>query len=56
MHVRFDLTDVEVSLWVALGRFAGTDPDTDVVHDEPDLSVVDDPGVEPDAVVRGERR
>lgn len=51
-HVRFDLTDVDTSVWVSLGRFSGTDPDTDVVHDEDDLAVVDAPGAEPDAVIR----
>lgn len=50
-HVRFDLTDVDVSLWVSLGRFTGTDPDGGVERDEPDLSVVEDPHVEPAAVV-----
>ncbi|CAN5467439.1 maleylpyruvate isomerase N-terminal domain-containing protein [soil metagenome] len=51
-HAHFDLTDVGTSLWVSIGRFDGKDPDTDVVHDEPDLSVVDDPGTEPDVLVR----
>ncbi|CAN5439253.1 maleylpyruvate isomerase family mycothiol-dependent enzyme [soil metagenome] len=51
-RVRLDLTDVGESLWVALGRFTGKDPDTDTVYDEPDLSVVDDPGVEPAVVIR----
>lgn len=50
-HVRLDLTDVDVSLWVSLGRFTGTDPDDGVDRDEPDLSVVEDPLVEPAAVV-----
>ncbi|MGA8848161.1 MAG: maleylpyruvate isomerase family mycothiol-dependent enzyme [Nocardioides sp.] len=50
-HVRFDLTDVGVSLWVSLGRFTGVDPDGSVERDEADLSVVEDPQVEPSAVV-----
>ena len=51
-HVRFDLTDVDTSVWVSLGRFSGKDPDTDVVHDEDDLAVVDAPGNDPAAVIR----
>lgn len=50
--VRLDLTDLDVSFWVALGQFSGKDPDTDIVHDEPDLSVVDDPGTDPAVLVR----
>ncbi len=50
-HVRLDLTDVDLSLWVSLGRFTGTDPDDGVARDEADLSVVEDPGVEPAAVL-----
>lgn len=50
--VRLDLTDADLSLWVALGRFTGKDPDTDVVHDEPDLAVTPDPGAAPAAVLR----
>ncbi len=51
--VRVDLSDVDVSLWVELGRFTGTEPDSGVERDEADLAVVGDPGVEPDVVVRG---
>ncbi|HWM75334.1 MAG TPA: maleylpyruvate isomerase N-terminal domain-containing protein [Nocardioides sp.] len=51
--LRFDLTDVEESVWVRLGRFTGTDPDDGKTYDEPDLSVVSDPVADPDAVVAG---
>jgi len=51
--VRFDLTDAGESVWVRLGRFTGTDPDTGKSHDEDDLAVVEDPGTEPDVVVDG---
>jgi uncharacterized protein (TIGR03083 family) len=49
-YVRFDMSDVDESVWVQLGRFSGTDPDG-VSHEEEDLHVVADPGQEPDAVV-----
>lgn len=53
-HVRFDLADTGESIWVQLGTFSGTDPDSDVSYvDEPDIAVVTAPGVEPDAVVSG---
>jgi len=52
-HVRVDLVDLDHTIWVALGRFDGKDPDTDVVHDEDDLSVVPDPGIEASATLRG---
>jgi uncharacterized protein (TIGR03083 family) len=55
-RVRVDLTDVEVSLSVSLGRFTGTDPESGTSYDEDGLEVVDDPGTvpdEPDAVVSG---
>jgi len=52
--VRFDLTDVSESLWVRLGTFTGTDPDSGTTYaDEPDIDHVPDPGAEPDAVVSG---
>jgi uncharacterized protein (TIGR03083 family) len=51
-YVRLDLTDTGDHVWVQLGRFHGTDPDG-LVHDEDDLHVVTDPGVEPDAVISG---
>jgi uncharacterized protein (TIGR03083 family) len=51
--VRVDTTDTGESVWVQLGQFTGSDPATDVSHDEPDISVVPDPGTEPDAVVAG---
>jgi uncharacterized protein (TIGR03083 family) len=51
--VRVDLTDVDVALHVALGRFTGTDPRSGSVHDEDDLAVVDPPAGDPAATVRG---
>lgn len=51
-HVRIDLTDTGDSVWVQLGRFRGTSPDG-LERDEDDLHVVPDPGLEPDAVIRG---
>ena len=50
--VRIDLTDTGDTIWVQLGRFHGTDPDG-IDHAEDDISVVPDPGVEPDAVISG---
>jgi len=52
-HVRVDTTDTATSVWVQIGRFRGTDPSDGVHHDEDDIHVVADPGVEPDAVVEG---
>ena len=52
-HVRVDLSDTGEQLWVQLGRFTGTDPDDGVEHDLDDISVVEDPGVEADAVLSG---
>jgi uncharacterized protein (TIGR03083 family) len=52
-YIRVDLTDVGASTWVQLGQFTGTDPDSGTAYDEGDISVVDDPGVEPDATVEG---
>jgi uncharacterized protein (TIGR03083 family) len=52
-YVRVDLTDADTSIWVQLGRFTGTDPDSGRSHDEDDIGVVDDPGTEPDATVAG---
>ncbi|MGA8247766.1 MAG: maleylpyruvate isomerase N-terminal domain-containing protein [Nocardioides sp.] len=51
-YLRLDLTDTGDQVWVQLGRFHGTDDDG-VPHDEDDLHVVADPGVEPDAVISG---
>ena len=52
-YVRVDTTDTGASTWVQLGRFTGTDPSDGTTYDEEDISVVDDPGVEPDAVISG---
>jgi uncharacterized protein (TIGR03083 family) len=51
-YVRLDLTDTGDTVWVQLGRFHGTDPEG-IEHDEDDIHVVTDPGVEPDAVISG---
>ncbi len=51
-YIRVDITDTDDRVWVQLGRFHGTDPDG-IDHDEDDLHVVPDPGVEPDAVISG---
>jgi uncharacterized protein (TIGR03083 family) len=51
-HLRVDVIDTDTRIWVQLGRFSGTDPDGSH-HDEDDITVVTDPGVEPDAVVSG---
>ncbi|CUR54150.1 conserved hypothetical protein [metagenome] len=52
-HVRVDLTDADVSIWVQLGHFQGTDPEDGVTYDEADLCVVPDSGAEVQAVVAG---
>jgi uncharacterized protein (TIGR03083 family) len=51
-YVRIDLTDTADTVWVQLGRFHGTDPEG-IEHDEDDIRVVSDPGVEPDGVISG---
>jgi uncharacterized protein (TIGR03083 family) len=51
-YVRLDVTDTGDQVWVQLGRFSGTDEEG-IAHDEDDLQVVGDPGVEPDAVISG---
>jgi uncharacterized protein (TIGR03083 family) len=51
-YVRLDLTDTGDQIWVQLGRFHGTDPEG-IEHEEEDIHVVADPGVEPDAVISG---
>jgi uncharacterized protein (TIGR03083 family) len=52
-HVRVDLTATDDQVWVQLGTFSGTSPDGVEHAAEPDISVVTDPGEEPDAVVEG---
>lgn len=52
-HVRLDLTDTGMTLWVHPCLFIGTDPDSGKTYDGPHLLVVIDPGAEPDAVVTG---
>lgn len=53
-YLRVELTDVDEQVWVQLGHFHGTDPDTgESYHEEDDIKVVADPGVEPDAVIEG---
>ncbi|HEU4810979.1 MAG TPA: maleylpyruvate isomerase N-terminal domain-containing protein [Nocardioides sp.] len=51
--VRVDITDTAESVWVQIGRFSGTDPDTGVTYDDDDIRVVPDPGSDADAVVTG---
>jgi uncharacterized protein (TIGR03083 family) len=51
-YLRVDCTDTDEAVWVQLGRFRGTDPEG-VEYDEDDIEVVDDPGMDPDAVVDG---
>jgi uncharacterized protein (TIGR03083 family) len=51
-YLRLDLTDTGDRVWVQLGRFSGTDPEG-IDHEEDDIHVVADPGVEPDAVISG---
>jgi uncharacterized protein (TIGR03083 family) len=51
-YLRIDITDTDARVWVQLGHFHGTDPDG-IERDEDDLHVVEDPGVEPDAVISG---
>lgn len=54
LHVRVDLTDRDESVWVQIGHFTGTDPESGAHHDGiDDISVVPDPGGEPDVVVDG---
>ena len=50
-YIRVELTDTGDDVWVQLGRFSGTDPSDETHYDEDDIHVVDDPGVEPDAVI-----
>ncbi len=52
-YVRMDLTDADTSIWVQLGRFTGTDPDSGTTYDDEDIHPADDPGTEPDATVAG---
>ncbi len=52
-HVRVDCTDTGDVTWVQIGRFVGTDPDSGTYYDDNDISVVGDPGTDPDTVVAG---
>ncbi|MFC5179708.1 maleylpyruvate isomerase family mycothiol-dependent enzyme [Nocardioides taihuensis] len=52
-HVRIDCTDTGDSVWVVLGRFAGTDPRDGQVYDDVDVHAVPDPGTDPAVVVSG---
>ncbi|QZY30560.1 maleylpyruvate isomerase family mycothiol-dependent enzyme [Nocardioides coralli] len=51
-YLRLDITDTDEQVWVQLGRFSGDDAEG-THHDEDDIHVVADPGVEPDAVISG---
>ena len=52
-YVRVDLTDTDEQVWVQIGRFTGTEPESGVTYDDDDIHVVDDPRTEPDAVIEG---
>ncbi len=52
-YLRLDCIDTDICVWMQLGRFSGTDPEDEVHHDRDGIAVVDDPGVEPDAVLGG---
>lgn len=53
-HGRVDCTDTGDEIWVQLGVFSGTDPQTGEQVEEQDLHVVDEPDdAEPDFVVDG---
>jgi len=52
-HVRVDVADTGASIWVELGRFTGTDPDSGKDYDEDDIAAGADPGREADAVLVG---
>lgn len=53
-HLRVDLTDRDESVWVQIGHFTGTDPESGNHHESiEDIAVVPDPGEEPDVVVDG---
>ncbi|GAA4380851.1 maleylpyruvate isomerase family mycothiol-dependent enzyme [Nocardioides caricicola] len=51
--VRVDITDRDESVWVATGRFTGTDPESGTSYDEDDISKTDPREGAPDAVVSG---
>ena len=51
--LRVDCIDTDDHVWVRLGRFTGTDPESGASIDEADINVVADPGGEPDCVVAG---
>ena len=53
-YIRLDLTDADQQVWVQLGHFFGTNPDSGTsYHEEDDIHVVADPGVAADAVIEG---
>ncbi|WP_426246246.1 maleylpyruvate isomerase family mycothiol-dependent enzyme [Nocardioides sp. LHG3406-4] len=52
--LRVDCIDTDDHVWVRLGVFAGTDPGSGTTYaDEADISVIDDPGGEPDCLISG---
>jgi uncharacterized protein (TIGR03083 family) len=53
-HLRIDCTDTGDRIWVQIGTFVGTDPDSGTEYHDKDIHVVPDPGVEPDTVVAGQ--
>lgn len=52
-YVRLDCTDTADQVWVRLGRFNGTHPETGEETKEEDFHVVGDPGQDPAATVTG---
>jgi uncharacterized protein (TIGR03083 family) len=52
--VRFDVAGLAEPVFVRLGRFTGTDPDSGTSYDEADIEVVPDDGTAPDTVVSGD--
>lgn len=52
-HARFEMADTGGTVWVEAGRLTGTDPQSGEGHDHTAISVVADPGMAADTVVRG---
>lgn len=53
-YARVDCTDTGDEIWVQLGLFSGTAPDGEVIVDEEDFHVVEEPAdTEPDVVIDG---
>lgn len=52
-YVRVDIADAGESVWVEVGRFTGTEPDSGKVYDIDDISTVAPRDAAPDLIVRG---